>query len=333
MRLATTLNNPLNSLSSQNEDLYETLCCLVQSFLFVNKTKVKENIQKDYPNFVFESISKIGEGMDSVAFLVNEFFIFRFPKDEETRRNLAKEILALPILRQQLKIETPQFEYIGAENSFVGYKKIEGEFLTKELFYSFSKSEQDKIQKSLAGFLITIHQQNIDEFTKCGIEIQDFRAEYKCDFENVQEYVFPLISIENKEFITKQFHQYLETRENFSCQPVLLHNDFRAEHVLVNTKTKQITGIIDFGDIGIGDADYDLMCLVDDYGEDFVRSLLKFYTHQNQEKLFPKLYFWCLVDILQMIVNYAENKEFNKIEKWHGNLLSWISSMKNRNTI
>jgi hypothetical protein len=32
MRLATTLNNPLNSLSSQNEDLYETLCCLVQSF-------------------------------------------------------------------------------------------------------------------------------------------------------------------------------------------------------------------------------------------------------------------------------------------------------------
>jgi catechol 2,3-dioxygenase-like lactoylglutathione lyase family enzyme len=40
MRLATTLNNPLNSLSSQNEDLDETLCCLVQSFFDFMKLKM-----------------------------------------------------------------------------------------------------------------------------------------------------------------------------------------------------------------------------------------------------------------------------------------------------
>ena len=299
----------------------------------MNEATVKRKIQKDYPNFAVENITKIGEGMDSAAYLVNNSFVFRFPKDTEVRQNLAKEIAALPILRQRLKIEIPDFEYIGAENSFVGYRKIEGEFLIERLFYSFSKNEQANIQKTLAEFLTTIHQQNPDDFTKCGIEVQDFRAEYQNDFENVQQFVFPTISDENKEFITRQFSRYLETDENFSYQPVLLHNDFRAEHIFVDAKTKKITGIIDFGDIGIGDADYDLMCLVDDYGENFVRSFLKFYPHRNHGKLFEKLYFWNLIDILQMIVHYSENKEFDKIEKWNGNLSNWISSMKNRNIL
>ncbi len=282
---------------------------------------------------MFENITKIGEGMDSVAFLVNDSLVFRFPKDEEVRQNLAKEIAALPILRQQLELEIPDFEYIGAKDSFVGYRKIEGEFLTKASFYSFSKNEQANIQKTLAEFLTTIHQQNLDEFIKYGIEVQNFRAEYQSDFENTRKYVFPLLSVENKEFITKQFRLYLENDENFFYQPVLLHNDFRAEHIFVDTETKKITGIIDFGDIGIGDADYDLMCLVEDYGEDFVQSFLEFYPHQNHEKLFLKLYFWNLVDILQMIVHYSEIQAFNKIEKWNGKLSDWIILMKNRNIL
>jgi extradiol dioxygenase family protein len=43
-RLATTKNKPLNSLSSKNEDLYETLCCLVQSFFDFMKLKMSRVI-------------------------------------------------------------------------------------------------------------------------------------------------------------------------------------------------------------------------------------------------------------------------------------------------
>lgn len=293
--------------------------------------KAKSEILLNYPDFEFENIKKLGEGMDSVAFLVNKNYIFRFPKNNDVRQNLAKEIEALPILQTKLEIQIPNFEYVGKNNSFVGYPKIEGEFLTKELFDSFTETEQDKIQKSLADFLQTVHNQKVEEFIKCGVEIQDLRAEYKSDFENINKFVFPLISAKDAEFISKQFRQYLETEDNFSFQPVLLHNDLSPDHILIDPKTKKLIGIIDFGDIGIGDADYDLMYFLDDYGEEFVRSFLISYPHPNHEKLFKKLYFFGLVDILQLISHYVENEENEEIDELIEYLLDWVRKMEQKN--
>lgn len=296
----------------------------------MKKAFVKKFIVKDFPDFVFENIKKFGEGMDSVAFLVNGSYIFRFPKDEKIRQNLAKEVATLPIIRPQLNIKIPDFEFISPEYAFVGYKIIEGEFLTKELFYSFSKIEQDSIQKVIAKFLVTIHQQNIKEFIKCGIVIQDFRAEYRSDFENVRKYIFPIISDENKQFITKLFNQYLENKENFLYQPMLLHNDLGTDHILIDPLIRQLNGIIDFGDIGIGDPDYDLMYLMDDFGEGFVQSFLEFYPHPNHQKLFAKLNFWLLVDDLQAVVHFLEENNYEKVEEYKPYFLNRINEMKSK---
>jgi aminoglycoside 2''-phosphotransferase len=294
----------------------------------VDIKKAKSEILLNYPDFEFENIKKLGEGMDSVAFLVNKNYIFRFPKNDDVRENLAKEIAALPILQTKLEIEIPNFEYVSKNNSFVGYRKIEGKFLTKELFNSFAENEQDEIQKSLADFLQTIHKQKVEEFVKWGVEIQDFRADYEWDFENIKEFVFPLISAKNADFISKQFRQYLETEENFSFEPVLLHNDLSPDHILIEPKTIKLVGIIDFGDIGIGDPDYDLIYFLDDYAEEFVRSFLRFYPHPNHEKLFEKLYFFGLVDTLQLISHYVENEEIDEIDELLEYLLEWIRKME-----
>ena len=296
----------------------------------MNKREVRRKILKSCPDFAVEDIAKIGEGMDSEAYSVNDSYIFRFPKSAEVRQNLAKEIAALPILQEKLNFKIPNFEFAGIGNSFVGYRKIEGEFLSRDLFDSFSNAEQAKIQESLAGFLMTIHRQNIDEFTKLGIEIQDFRADYKCDFEETQKNIFPLLSIEDQEFIAGQFQSYLENDENFSYQPVLLHNDLSSDHILVDAETAQINGIIDFGDIGIGDGDYDLMCLHGDYGKDFVTRFLQFYSHFDSQKLFSKLNFWMLVNDLQAVKHYLEEGNAAKFKEYKKYLLNRLDTMKNK---
>lgn len=296
----------------------------------MQKSEIEKEIQINYPNFEVKKLERIGEGMDSVAFLVNDFYIFRFPKNEEVRRNLAKEIAALPLLRPHLKIKIPDFEFIGAKTSFVGYEKIAGVELTKKKIDSFSENEQISIQKTLAEFLLTIHRQNTDEFTKCGVEVEDFRAEYTSTFGQARKSVFPLLSVDVIKFIENQFIEYLENDENFSGKPVLLHNDLSFDHIFVEPETKQINGIIDFGDIAIGDGDYDLMYLLDDYGEYFVRSFLQFYPCKNHEKLFRKLYFWGLADILQMMLHYLEEQELDEIEPLKKYLIEWILLMKLR---
>jgi aminoglycoside 2''-phosphotransferase len=296
----------------------------------VERQSAEKKILKSYPDFVFKRIQKIGEGMDSVAFLVNGSHIFRFPKDAEVEKNLAKEIAVLPYLKTRLKVKIPQFDYIGANASFVGYRKIEGEFLSRELFYSFSEGEQNGIQRSLAEFLLTIHNQRIDDLKNSSLEAQDFQTEHALDFEKTKKYVFPLIMGEDRRFIENKFQSYLENDGNFAYKPVLLHNDLSADHIFVDVQTRQLNGIIDFGDIGIGDGDYDLMYLLDDYGEKFVRSFLKFYPHPNHEKLFQKLYFWGLVDILQLINHYSEEKNQSEIEDLLKHLRNWIDLIKSR---
>lgn len=265
--------------------------------------------------------------MDSVAFLVNKTYIFRFPKNKEVRENLAKEIAALPILQTKLEIQIPNFVYIGRNNSFVGYQKIDGEFLTKELFYSLNQNEQQQILNSLADFLTTVHNQDVEIYQKCGIETQDFRATYAEYFKTIKTEVFALFSNEDCRYISEQFKLYLERDENFSYQPVLLHNDFSGDHILVDPATKDLSGVIDFGDISIGDADYDLMYFLDDFGEDFVKSFLKFYPSQNHDKLLAKLYFWGLVDTLQLILHYLEEKEFDEIEELVEYTKIWMQKM------
>lgn len=268
--------------------------------------------------------------MDSVAFLINEHWIFRFPKHQDAKDCLKKEIKALPILKNAVNVAIPDFTFIDSEANFVGYQKINGEFLTKELFYSFSEKGQNQTLKSLAEFLTTVHNQDVEIYQKCGVETQDFRESYAEDFEAIKTEVYPLFSSEDCEYISEQFKLYLERDENFSYQPVLLHNDFSGDHILIDSATKNLSGVIDFGDIAIGDGDYDLMYLLDDFGEDFVKSFLKFYPSQNHNKLLAKLYFWGLVDTLQLILHYLEEKEFDEIEELVGYAQNWIQTMSKR---
>lgn len=292
--------------------------------------QIRRLVAKFYPNFEIKNLSSIGEGMDSVAYLVNDSMIFRFPKNSQVRNNLQNEVSILPILRPHLQVEIPVFSVVAEDFSFVGYKRIEGEFLTKKLFDSFKKSTQDNIQLSLAKFLVALHQTDLADLLAHRLEPQDFAASYKTDLEDSRQYVFPLLSHSERVYVEELFEEYLNNTNNFSGKPVLLHNDLSSDHILIDPQTRKLRGIIDFGDIGIGDGDYDLMYFLDDFGEEFVCSFLKFYPHPDHKTLFAKLYFWNLADILQLINHYTEAEEFGEIEELIAKLRDWMRLMQKK---
>jgi len=73
--------------------------------------------------------------------------------------------------------------------------------------------------------------------------------------------------------------------------PTLLHADFGPGHIFCDEKGERIRGIIDFGDIGIGDPDYDLMYLYGIFGWAFVLRFIRHYpcSHLDLEVLRQKL--------------------------------------------
>ena len=59
--------------------------------------------------------------------------------------------------------------------------------------------------------------------------------------------------------------------------PVLVHNDVSAEHILLDEAARAITGVIDWGDVAIGDPAVDLAGVFHWGGPAFVDAVLQAY--------------------------------------------------------
>ena len=87
--------------------------------------------------------------------------------------------------------------------------------------------------------------------------------------------------------------RYLEDEApgNFDGAPSLVHNDLWAEHVLVDTRSGGVRGIIDWGDALIGDTAVDFACLCAWYGEGWLEDVLAHYTGRPDPGLIPRAHY------------------------------------------
>jgi len=287
-------------------------------------TRIQSVIQKEFPDLEIHSISKIWEGEDSKAYLINETHIFRFPKREKIRLSLKTEIAVLPIIKTSVNLAIPDFGYVSRKTNFVGYKMIEGTCLSKELFYSFDVKTQNKIQSTLSEFLVKLHSTDLTSLAETGIDTYEYEETYREYFGEIKRCIYPQLSVREQEYISGRFRAYLDNADNFSYKPALLHNDFSADHILIDTTTQKIKGIIDFGDLSIGDPDYDLKYFPREYGNEFLLSFLRFYDTRNQESLLGKINFINFGEILESIlVGYTDNDK-GRVKHGMKSLKNWL---------
>jgi aminoglycoside 2''-phosphotransferase len=285
-------------------------------------------IQQNFPTFRISSIKKVGEGDNSKAFLVNENYIFRFPKRKDVKQQVRKEICVLPKIRSALNLQIPGFEFISPELHYVGYKKIEGVVLTNKIFQSLKKKEQHFLEKTIADFLHQLHSFSVEALQNCGLETMNLYEEYAENFENAKQLIFPEISKNKREMISRLFTEYLSDENNFNFTPALVHNDLSKDHVLFDTVNKEITGIIDFGDVAFGDPDYDFMYLLDEFGEDFLMEILKYYPPPNRPVSRDKIHFFSLANKIQIVLQTLEINDEDDKKKAYEDLDEWFRKFK-----
>ena len=295
--------------------------------------KYRNLIQKEFPEFPISSLKKIGEGDNSKAFLVNENYIFRFPKRRSVKQQIQREICVLPKIKNFVNLPVPEFELISPQLNFVGYQKINGDILSNTIFFSLSKTKQEIIQKQLGNFLTQIHSFPLDNFKECRLETMDLKEEYSENFEDVKKLIYPETSKRKQKIITQLFNQYLGTDSNFEYLPTLIHNDFSKDHILFDTVNQHpperfiragITGIIDFGDIAFGDPDYDFMYLLDEFGEKFLKGILKYYVRNNRPVSIEKIIFFTLGSKIQILLACKSENDGPGLEEAFKDLNHWF---------
>jgi aminoglycoside 2''-phosphotransferase len=201
------------------------------------------------------SITPILNGWDSIVIDVDGEYIFRFPRSAVVREWHRKESLLLPELAPTLPVSIPSFEYIWLDDPdptrcFVGYRKIHGVCLTDDLM------NYSGIVGQLADFLRALHRFPTEAATRLQVPsptANDWREEHLSFYAWIKGQVFPLLTLAQIERACEIWEPYLADPANFQFQPVLIHHDLGPEHILCDPHQARITGIIDWGDVTLGD--------------------------------------------------------------------------------
>ncbi|MGZ0051111.1 phosphotransferase family protein [Brevibacillus gelatini] len=244
---------------------------------------LRKLLQERYPELRNESFRVDDTGWSNFVVIVGEKMIFRFPKTEEAKAIISREMQILPQLRSMVPVAIPQFVYSSAPTDaikYVGYPMIVGKPLYREEMSGLSEQEQEKVAEAIGGFLSGLHAYPLEKSFDKAIDPGLTRVFYENLLARIERKAFSYMPVELQQWTRQTFQTFLANPDYFRFKPALLHNDLKPEHLLYDFENRRLNGIIDFGAMGAGDPAYDFVGIYRAYGAAFAHKVLSYYTRE-----------------------------------------------------
>lgn len=243
--------------------------------VYINK------INKSFPNINFKKVELITAGYDDDVIILDKKIVFSFPKQKlDCIKKFNKEIKILPILNKHITLSIPNFKYIPKDKTFGGYEYVAGEPLRDGVFKSLTQNEKILCAKQIAKFLNELHSFPVAIAKRNGVDLSWTEQDAREYYLNQAKTVKKALSKPDGELL-EEILKSLNTKFR-KVKLCVVHQDFTDDHILFDTKTKKINGIIDFGDIQISDPAIDFSKMWY-YGEDFLNLVLKYYKTNDKD--------------------------------------------------
>jgi aminoglycoside phosphotransferase (APT) family kinase protein len=220
----------------------------------VDKALAQQLIESQFQQLAPAQIQFAGEGWDNVAYQVNNNYLFRFPRRQFGADCVPAEIKLLPFLAKQLPLPIPNPIFSGKPTAeypwpFLGYQYLEGQ---EACAARLTMPERAQLATPLAQFLKALHSIAIKKVATLGAQHNRIR---KLDIQFRQPQ-----ALEHVEYIAQHklfdhcstLFALLESLKELHKDELitLVHGDLYARHLLIN-KHRQLSGIIDWGDLQI----------------------------------------------------------------------------------
>lgn len=188
------------------------------------------------------------QGMEHYILEINDTWICKVAKNSD--HGLAVENKVLQFLQGKLQTTIPVV--VHYEPGFLVYRKIVGQELSVENYAHLTQAQKTKLTGDIAIFLQELHALDLAEVMALGLDCcnwpwcaQQLISQADLITDRVMQQLF-------ENFIPR----YLGLKPEYA--PVLIHNDLIIRNIIVDTKTGDLNGIIDFTDVAIGDRYLDL---------------------------------------------------------------------------
>jgi len=225
----------------------------------LSNSEAKKIIEENFKKLSPVRLLEFGKGWDNTVYLVNEKYVFLFPRRQVAAGLLRNEINVLPHIENLLPVPIPKIKFIIEDCKdfdwpVMGYEMIKGKTVCRA---GLTEAERSNIAPAIAEFLKCLHNLSyenleIPEDMHGRLNIKDRIRQAK---ENISEMKKLNIDFEYDKLIgfLKRFNQ----NTIFKNKLCIVHGDLYSRHILIN-EFKKISGIIDWGDIHLGNPAVDL---------------------------------------------------------------------------
>ena len=218
-------------------------------------------------------------GGDHVLLIIDDAYAFRFPRAD--MHDLAFEIEVLKLVQRAGIVPTPAYDLIDPAGRFAGYRFIEGVELSQFRFAALAASAQDEIISTAAQFLSELHGISVASVSWPGTWPASWTAAQFAHRGLTER--LPLIAARVPSLagsIQQFFCRYQDDRPD---RLVIVHGDLIADHFLLDERSGQLAGIIDFGDVALGDPAQDFLGLWI-YGSDAASRAVELYRSRTVDR-------------------------------------------------
>jgi aminoglycoside phosphotransferase (APT) family kinase protein len=280
-------------------------------------------VREQFPELDASHVERLGEGWDNEAYVVDDEWIFRFPRHTEQVPWVEREIALMPVVSDALGPLAPRFEKLGEPSEpfpypFVGYRRIEGVGAdTTEL------RDSAGLARDIADAYTRIHaiDPSLISRTPDGWEDEswhDWRAQDPEDIDDLREVLPPDLRDRADPFITGDVEP-----PALVVGKRVVHNDICADHVLVDPATGRLTGLIDWADMMVGDPVLDFVGLIQVGRWDFVREVLSNYGGEIDDTFFERIVWAGRTLTLHWLVDLMDGTDVDPTVVDRGHIL-WV---------
>ena len=257
----------------------------------MNNSLFEKFIHNDFPQFQNTSFRVNEEGWDNLVYIVNEQVIFRIPRHASSRDQLRVEFHFLPQIAAVSPLPVPEYKYFSKEPGlYAGYDLLSGSPLSAQGLESCTKAQQKQIAAQTGSFLSVLHTLPIKEAALKTLPIRRQKRESWCRLRSeVLDKGAAYLAAAHRKKIGDIFTFILDEIDFDHLPKALIHGDFSADHILFDEADKRISGVIDFGDLMIGDPAYDFTGILLEYGRDFMDDVLAQYEPKHDEKFLERI--------------------------------------------
>jgi aminoglycoside 2''-phosphotransferase len=236
--------------------------------------------------------------------------IVRAARHAEAAAALHREASVMPRLAAALPlpVPVPRFANPRAGCAFAVHTRVPGTVLTRAVWERRPAARRTRLAAELGAFLSALHAaptEPAEQYAVPRLDAAGYAARLQPSAAGVAAR-FP-------HRVTAHLHERLAARLTaWSARPagstpaVLLHGDVAPGHVLFDPRRDRLTGIIDFGDLAIGDPARDFIYVYEDFGPALLAEVLDAYPHGDRRAFVERIHMWFLLEALAWTEARAE---------------------------